>query len=371
MTLGVSIPLEAKGGSQVNAEFNKVADGVHRVATAENHLAAAAHKRGQAVKDANAHGYQTAHARGDHGGFVHSLHIAGMAGGELGHLGHKFGRAARFGGAGLAVAGIGLAASGIMESLEAFDERAAEIVKKSAEIAVKMHEARKAFGESALGSANANGSSIARLGVMGASFGDIKKAQGMGLDPGAMADIWGTKNRAGGMATAAAARRFGMDPAAAAKAIAAMGGVRDGSDAYENAAYLAGREQNHRYSKEEIARARAGGGSAGGAIQTIRGFQDRAAVAGIDGIETGKAGAAAADHMNRAISPEAYAMTEAWKKATEESEVLNEIAAGQSRLLAFWQNMSSAKGNAEVRAIRATNIDAAALMSGGPGGASE
>lgn len=361
MTLGVSIPLEAKGGGQVGAEFNKIADGVHKVTTAENQLAAAAHKRGQAMKEANAQGYRTEHARGDHGGLAHSLHIAGMAGGEIGHLGHRFGRGMRFGAGGVAAAGIGIAGGMIMEALNHFDERAGEIVKKSAEIAAKIFEARKALGESSLGAANAHGSSIARLGTMGATFEDIKKGQGMGLSPEAMADIWGTKNRAGGMATAAAARRFGMDTAAAAKAIAAMGGVRDGSDAFENAAYIAGREQNHRYTKEEIERARAGGGSPGGAIETIRGFQDRTAVVGIEGIESGKAGGAAAMAMTKAMTPESAVMSEAYRKSLEESEVLQRIADNTSAFSEFIKNWTTISGGNQ-RAANRANIDGGAAL---------
>jgi hypothetical protein len=56
-------------------------------------------------------------------------------------------------------------------------------------------------------------------------------------------------------------------------------------------------------------------------------------------------------------------MSEAFKKATEESEVLNRIADNQMMLVKIWQNFTSSKGSARVQAIRATEDTAAVLGS--------
>lgn len=368
MTAGIQIGLDAKGGAQAEAEAKKVARGVDAITASEHKAAAAAKGRGKAQHDANAHGYRTAHAQGDHGGFMHSLHVAGMAGGELGHLGHRFGRAGRFGVAGLATAGLGLAATSIMESLEAYGERMAEIVRKSAEIAHKMREARESLGDQGLSYADSNAGSLRRIGNAGLSFDEVKAWQKKGLGASGLAALVGTSNFGVGAEAALFAGKLGSDPNAAAEAIAKMGGARSGIGPQALGSYVAELLQGRRIHGHELVRAIDGEGDINERMGQIQGFNNRASAAGAESMEKGEAASAAARRLNKALSPDAAAMTEAWKKATEESEVLNRIADDQNALLKIWQNLSNNKGSAEVQAIRATKDSAAVLGSTNIGG---
>lgn len=320
MTIGVSITLDAKGGSSAASEARKVEQAVRGIAGAEREAAAAAHKRGQAQGQANHHG-------GAHRGFIGGIHaFAALGGGEVGHVGHAGARVARaglhMGASGLLLAGAGLAVNGLLEAATEYGEKMGEVVKRTQEIAAKMRQAEEAAGKAGLATYQREGMAINRLFTAGATWDDIRKGQLQGLSVDSQAELYGTRNRKIGMAAASFATRFGVSTDKAAAEIAKMGGVRDDANAEDVAAAVAERIQNRRISAGERKNAHASAGP----LADIADIEHRTDAARTDNLRNGRTAAAAADELNRMTSPQAYAMTASWKEATEQSEVLQTIS---------------------------------------------
>ena len=351
MTAGLSIGIDAKGGSQAEAELKRVAKGADAIAAAEGKAAAAAKLRGHAQQEANGHAYRSAHGgAGAHGALGHNLHLAGLAGGEVGHLGHLGARAARYGGAGLAVAGVGFALNMAVSSAVEAGEKAGQLEEAIQSLGAKLKAARDKLGEAGLGAADAHGFSLRRIGNAGGTFADVRKWQGEGVGPDALASLMGGQNWKLGAQVSALAGRLGADPNSIASSIGAAGGVRDDQDPKALAKYYAERALGRRIGGSEFARAMEGGGEIGERITQIQGFNNRASSGAYAAIEEGKAGSAAAMRMSKALSPEAAAMTEAWAAATEKSKVLSEISSNTNIMAQAFQGVMHKLGIGEAPA---------------------